>query len=96
MGTYAGGCFCGSVTMELSGEPIVMGFCHCESCKSWSGSCVQPFALWKPGNVRVTKGVERRSFCCLDATYGAGETSSVGVVQVDVRDFIGPEHFFNC
>jgi hypothetical protein len=35
-----------------------MGYCHCSSCRSWSASPVNAFSLWKPQNVRVTKGAE--------------------------------------
>jgi hypothetical protein len=33
-----------------------MGYCHCQSCRSWSGGPVNAFTLWKPENVRVTAG----------------------------------------
>jgi hypothetical protein len=35
-----------------------MGYCHCGSCRSWSAGPVNAFTLWKPENVRVTKGEE--------------------------------------
>jgi hypothetical protein len=34
--------------------------------------------------------------CFLDTIYCARKTSSVGVVQLDVRDFIGTEQILNC
>lgn len=52
-----GRCFCGSVAIEVNGSPEAMGFCHCSSCRSWSAAPVNAFTLWKPENVRVTKGV---------------------------------------
>jgi hypothetical protein len=33
-----------------------MGYCHCESCRSWSAAPVNAFTLWKPESVRVTQG----------------------------------------
>jgi hypothetical protein len=56
--TYQGKCFCGAVHLEASGEPQAMGYCHCESCRSWSGGPVNAFTLWKPEDVRVTAGAE--------------------------------------
>jgi len=56
--THKGSCFCGAVTLEASGAPDVMGYCHCRSCRSWSGGPVNAFSLWKPANVRVTSGAE--------------------------------------
>lgn len=54
--TYKGGCFCGAVQFTVSGEPAVMGYCHCESCRRWSASPVNAFILWKPDAVHVTQG----------------------------------------
>ena len=55
---YVGHCFCGAVTIEVTGEPAAMGYCHCRSCRSWSGGPVNAFSLWQPGAVRVTRGAE--------------------------------------
>jgi hypothetical protein len=55
---HKGECFCGAVKLEVSGEPEAMGYCHCRSCRSWSGGPVNAFSLWKPENVKVTAGAE--------------------------------------
>jgi len=54
--TYTGGCFCGGVQLEVTGEPAGMGYCHCGDCRSWAAAPVNAFSLWKPEQVRVTKG----------------------------------------
>ena len=56
---YRGSCFCGTVEITVTGEPAAMGYCHCESCRSWSASPVNAFTLWKPESVRVTRGADR-------------------------------------
>ena len=56
--SYTGSCFCGAVTLEASGSPEAMGYCHCRSCRSWSGGPVNAFSLWKPDAIRVTSGGE--------------------------------------
>ena len=56
--TYQGECFCGAVKIEVEGEPEGMGYCHCRSCRSWSGGPVNAFTLWQPQNVRLIKGKE--------------------------------------
>jgi hypothetical protein len=56
--TYTGSCFCGAVQISVSGEPAAMGYCHCESCRSWSAGPVNAFTLWKPEAVRVTRGAD--------------------------------------
>jgi hypothetical protein len=58
MTTLKGECFCGAVQIEVSGKPEGMGYCHCRSCRSWSGGPVNAFSLWKPDAVRVTAGAE--------------------------------------
>ncbi|HEV2365452.1 MAG TPA: GFA family protein [Caulobacteraceae bacterium] len=55
---HQGSCFCGAVRIEVSGEPEVMGYCHCRSCRSWSGGPVNAFSLWRPENVKVTAGAD--------------------------------------
>ena len=58
MAKYFGECFCGAVRVEASGEPEAMGYCHCRSCRSWSGGPVNAFTLWKPDAVKITAGAE--------------------------------------
>jgi len=53
-----GRCFCGAVEILVTGESVGAGYCHCESCRSWSGGPVNAFTLWKSGAVQVTKGAE--------------------------------------
>ena len=56
--THKGSCFCGSVGIEVRGAPEAMGYCHCRSCRSWSAGPINAFTLWKPENVKVTKGAD--------------------------------------
>ena len=57
--THIGQCFCGAVTLKVEGEPEGMGYCHCASCRSWSGGPVNAFSLWKPEAVTVTAGADQ-------------------------------------
>lgn len=54
-----GACFCGAVEIEVTGAPEGMGYCHCSSCRSWAAAPVNAFTLWKPENVKVTKGADQ-------------------------------------
>jgi len=56
--TYRGSCFCGSVQFTVTGAPEAMGYCHCESCRHWSGGPVNAFSLWKPEAVQITRGAD--------------------------------------
>lgn len=56
---HTGTCFCGAVEIEVTGEPEAMGYCHCDSCRSWSAGPVNAFTLWNPEKVKITKGADR-------------------------------------
>ena len=55
---HVGRCFCGTVEVKVTGEPEAMGYCHCASCRSWSGGPVNAFTLWRPEAVAITAGAE--------------------------------------
>jgi hypothetical protein len=55
---HIGTCFCGAVELEVTGSPEAMGYCHCGSCRSWSGAPVNAFTLWMPEDVRIVSGAE--------------------------------------
>lgn len=56
--TYKGSCFCGAVQFTVSGEPAAMGYCHCDSCRTWSAGPVNAFTLWKPQSLHITRGAD--------------------------------------
>ena len=91
--TYAGECFCGTVKIETLGEPEGMGYCHCGSCRSWSGGPVNGFTLWKPENVHITEGAgsvatvhktpgSGRKYCTLCGGHLMTDHPGLGVVDV--------------
>lgn len=57
--SYDGSCFCGEVQFSVSGDPVGMGYCHCESCRRWSAAPVNAFTLWKPDAVQITRGADK-------------------------------------
>jgi hypothetical protein len=57
--TFKGQCFCGAVTVVVTGDPVGAGYCHCDACRSWSASPVNAFTLWKPEAVKVTQGDDK-------------------------------------
>ena len=54
--TQHGACFCGAIEIEVTGAPVEMGYCHCRSCRAYSGAPVAAFTLWRREQVRVIKG----------------------------------------
>ncbi|MDR6757604.1 hypothetical protein J2Y48_002901 [Mycoplana sp. BE70] len=55
---YSGTCFCGAIEIEATGAPLEMGYCHCTSCRAYSGGPLSAYALWRSGNVKITRGAE--------------------------------------
>ena len=55
-GIHTGSCFCGEVEFEVTGAAVDTGYCHCSSCRSYTGAPLASWTLWQAENVRVTKG----------------------------------------
>lgn len=93
MSKHAGECFCGAVKLEVSGDPAGMGYCHCSSCRSWSGGPVNAFTLWAPDKVAVVKGADKvatftktplseRKYCSVCGGHLMTNHPTLGVVDV--------------
>jgi hypothetical protein len=57
-GSYKGACFCGAVQVEVTGDPAAMAYCHCRSCRSWSGAPIYAATVWPEAAVKVTSGAD--------------------------------------
>ena len=90
---YVGECFCGAIKIEAAGEPQAMGYCHCRSCRSWSGGPVNAFTLWAPDAVKVTAGAEnlathqqselsQRQYCARCGGHLMTNHPTLGVIDV--------------
>ncbi|MDB5366283.1 MAG: Gfa-like protein [Rhodospirillales bacterium] len=87
-----GGCLCGAIRYEASGEPSYAGYCYCADCRKASGSGFAPFMgfassavrfsgetrLFRSPSIRGTDAV--RNFCpaCGSLVFGGivGEDTS--------------------
>jgi hypothetical protein len=56
--THQGTCFCGAVQIVARGTPVEMGYCHCGSCRSYTGAPFVAFILWRAEDVEISKGSE--------------------------------------
>ena len=85
-----GGCNCGQLRFEVSGEPLRVGLCHCLVCRKETGSLGNHFAVWPSDKVSVTGETrswrlttDHRHFC---ATCGSSLFAVVeGANEVEVR-----------
>ena len=55
---HKGSCFCGAVSITATGDPVAMGYCHCESCRHWSATPLTAYSLWRPDSVKIVGGAE--------------------------------------
>ncbi len=49
-----GGCLCGAVRYEISGEPRIVAHCHCSMCRRHSGAAFLTYASFARDQVSFT------------------------------------------
>jgi hypothetical protein len=49
-----GGCMCGAIRYEATGQPTLVAYCHCTDCRGYTGAPVVAWATFKTSNVRFT------------------------------------------
>lgn len=57
--TLKGGCLCGAVTYEASGEPTRFFHCHCSRCRKASGTGHASNLFLQPGALKWLSGEEQ-------------------------------------
>jgi len=53
---FKGGCLCGSITYEVSSDPINMWNCHCDDCRRATGASFATNVFVKFEDLTITKG----------------------------------------
>lgn len=90
---HKGRCFCGAIEIEATGEPLEMGYCHCGSCRHYSGAPLVAFILFAADQVRVASGggllsrfekggMSARRFCSRCGGHVMTELPDFGLVDV--------------
>ena len=77
-----GSCLCEKVRFELTGEPVLMGYCHCSRCRKAGGSAFLANIVYRKSDFSWTAGEEfvstyqadppfdlKRSFCSRCGAY---------------------------
>ena len=99
-----GGCMCGAVRYEVTGEPFLVSHCHCLSCRKHNGAPVVTLAGFKQGQVSF-EGDERgiyesspgvgRAFCGKCGTpltwEGDGGEELGRILEFHLSTFDNPE-----
>ena len=56
MTVHEGGCLCGDVRIQISGEATLEGECHCGQCRKNCGGNAAAFLMFPKDAVRLVKG----------------------------------------
>ena len=87
-----GGCHCGAIRYETTGEPMHHALCHCVDCRRHAGAPMVGWTMYKADQVKVTTGTPkvyessehgRRHFC---PDCGTGLFYTNAAVLPDVTD----------
>lgn len=86
--TFTGGCLCGAIRYEVTGEPVRAQICHCDDCRRSTGASCATNVFVHTSDLKVTKGEPRifkhkadsgnvrvKAFCgtCGSQLFGWGE-----------------------
>ena len=68
--TINGGCLCGAIRYEVSGDPLAKIACHCRACQYVAGGAPTLVAVFPHSTLTITKGVPKTYW----STADSGET----------------------
>jgi hypothetical protein len=93
--TRQGGCNYGRIRIQLRGEPLRAGLCHCLTCRKERGSSFMAFAVWNKDRVSVLgetgswkATTDHRHFCpvCGSALFGTNDENGEFEVRLGTLD----------
>lgn len=66
-----GGCYCGNLRIQASGQPLYISYCHCRDCRKFTGAPVTVFVGYRTDQIEIhgSPGIYssspevQRSFC---------------------------------
>lgn len=97
-----GGCHCGAIRYELSGEPKWTSLCHCSDCRRHSGAPLVGWTAFREGELRLLQGTPkvyessengRRHFCagCGTGLFYYNAANLPGIVDVQIATLDNPD-----
>ena len=60
MATHTGGCLCGAIRYEITGDPVRAANCHCDEYRKATGASFATVAFFKEEDVKVTQGTPKQ------------------------------------
>ena len=98
MKQFTGGCLCGDVRIQASGEPYRVGICHCLNCRKHHGALFFAAAIFPEEAVRIegkTHVYGGRNFCprCGSSVFSRyGDEVEVHLGTLDAPDKLTPTY----
>jgi hypothetical protein len=98
MNTFTGGCLCGDVRFQASGEPYRVGLCHCLDCRKVHGALFHASAIFPEDAVTIsgeTHDYQGRHFCprCGSSVFNrSGDEVEVNLGALDASDQLKPTY----
>ncbi len=98
MDRFTGGCLCGNVRFEASGQPYRVGICHCLDCRKHHGALFYASAIFPESSVTIegeTRDYEGRHFCprCGSSVFArSGDEIEVHLGALDDPDQLTPTY----
>jgi hypothetical protein len=102
--SHSGGCQCGAIRYEVSGEPQHVALCHCSDCRKSAGAPMVSWAAFAEDEFQVTQGeattfnssgASMRSFCpkCGTGLYFRNAEFLPGIVDIQSATLDDPDAF---
>jgi hypothetical protein len=57
---FTGGCLCGAIRYEVTGEPVRMAICHCDDCRKATGAAFTTNIFVNAADLRVVQGTPKQ------------------------------------
>ncbi|MFI8397602.1 GFA family protein [Pseudomonas sp. NPDC078863] len=98
MTTFTGGCLCGDVRFQASGEPYRVGVCHCLDCRKVHGALFHASAIFPEDALTIsgeTHEYQGRHFCprCGSSVFNrSGDEVEVNLGALDAADQLKPTY----
>ena len=98
MKTFTGGCLCGAVRVQATGEPYRVGLCHCLDCRKVHGALFHASAIFPQDAATITgetHDYQGRHFCprCGSSVFNrSGDEVEVNLGALDAPDQLKPTY----
>ena len=98
MQRYIGGCLCGDVRIEATGQPYRVGICHCLDCRRHHGALFHASAIFPQDSVTIdgeTRDYVGRHFCarCGSSVFGRSvDEIEISLGALDEPDQLMPTY----